>query len=128
MTGYVWSDTTPLRGDGWGLGAGATYFMNEYFGVGGRYFYFDNAFGSGEHDLSASAILRYPIPSLCIAPYVFGGGGLITNSNTKGTAHIGGGLDIRIVDCMGGFVDARYTWADKSGNYTSLNFGLRMSF
>jgi hypothetical protein len=118
-------------GDGYGGGVGFNYFLTEMFGVTARYFAFDNDApgGSVEHDISFSGVVRFPIESLCIAPYIMGGGGVITNGATKGTAHVGGGLDWRFAERLGLFADGRYTWLGSGKNdYASFNVGLRMKF
>ncbi|MEM8953548.1 MAG: outer membrane beta-barrel protein [Verrucomicrobiota bacterium] len=118
-------------GDGWGGGVGLNYFLTEMFGVSARYYAFDNDApgGSAEHDISFSAVVRFPIEELCIAPYLFGGGGLVTNSGTEGTGHLGGGIDWRFADNLGLFTDGRYTWAGGAkNNYASWNIGLRIKF
>ncbi len=130
LAGYAFEDGGAV-GDGWGGGVGFNYFLTEMFGAGLRYFAFDDDFsGSVHHDISASAILRYPIPSLCIAPYVLGGGGVLANGSNDGTAHIGGGLEMRCPDltCTGVFVDGRYNWGKDNRDYSSVNFGLRFRF
>ncbi len=130
FAGYTWGRNggsgAKSIGDGWGGGVGLNYFFTEALGISGRYFGFDNDIGSFQHDVSASLVLRCPMQDSCIAPYVFGGGGLITDTDTKGTGHLGGGIEFRLDEQWGLFVDGRYTWVEKTQNYTSANLGVRI--
>ncbi len=125
----TWGQDTE-RLDGWGGGIQATTFYNEIFGVGTRALWWDGELNV-QHDYSASAYLRYPVPDLCIAPYFYGGGGLRTNGSTFGTGHLGAGIDIRLsrMECVGIFIDYRHTWtAQNEENYNQLSVGLRLSY
>ena len=59
-------------------------------------------------------MFRLPIHSACIAPYAFGGGGVVTNGSTDGLWRAGAGIDIRMdaMGCVGLFVDGSYNWID----------------
>jgi hypothetical protein len=84
---------------------------------------------SAIHAFTASVVIRYPIQSACIAPYILAGGGVHADSETQGTAHLGAGIDIRLMkwSCAGFFADARYTWADDTDNYTIVRAGFRIN-
>ncbi len=112
--------------DAMGAGLSASYFFTQNLGLEA-----DATWGftdSTIHTVNASAVLRFPITSLCLAPYILAGGGLHTNGVTEGTAHLGAGIDVRLKDCFGVFADARYTWADEAGDYTVIRAGVRMNF
>ena len=109
-----------------GAGIAMNYFFTENIGVEGSYTLYNN--DSEVHQLSASLILRLPIKSLCLAPYLIGGGSLHTDGVTQGTFHAGGGLDYRFANCVGLFADAQYNWADKTVDYTTVRGGVRFGF
>ena len=109
-----------------GAGLSANYFFTQNLGVEA-----DATWGFADstiHTVNGSLVLRLPITSACLAPYALVGGGLHTNGVTEGTLHAGGGIDVRLKDCFGIFADARYTWADESGDYTVIRAGIRMNF
>ena len=83
---------------------------------------------SAVHQLSGSLILRFPIRSLCLAPYVFTGGSFHTDGVNQSTLHLGGGLDYRFANCVGVFADAQYNWAEDTSDYTTVRTGVRFGF
>ncbi len=110
----------------WGAGGGLNYFFTRWFGLGvdGTWLYgkpdnrrLDDDFDNNDHRkarsigaTSGSIILRYPIDSICLAPYLFVGGGAQWGAGCFGTAHWGGGVEYRIVpQKVGLFVDGRFT-------------------
>jgi Outer membrane protein beta-barrel domain len=121
-------DGDGILDDGLGGGLSLGYFVNENFGLEVDATWLDN--DSLIHNLTASAVFRFPIKPACIAPYVFAGGGLETDSVNQGVYHVGAGIDIRLGDgptCPGIFVDARYTFADKTQDYTIVRAGFRIN-
>ena len=112
--------------DAVGGGVAMNYFFTENLGVEGSYALYNTE--SEVHQLSASIILRLPIKSLCLAPYLIGGGSFHTDGVTQGTFHAGGGIDYRFANCVGLFADAQYNWADKTVDYTTVRGGLRVGF
>lgn len=118
------------HGDGFGGGLGVNYFFMKYVGVGVDGNIYDGD-ANGVWDFSARVIVRYPIEmgSFCIAPYAFGGGGLVTDGGTDGTLHAGGGLEWRATHTIGIFGEGRYTWADTSSNDNAqARVGVRFVF
>jgi hypothetical protein len=126
-------------------GAGAIFDSGSYDdslggGLGLGYFFCENAgieidatwlaTDSVLHNFSGSLVLRLPIKSACIAPYILGGGGLAVDGEKEGTAHIGGGIDVRFGDgplCPGFFADARYTWTEDENDFTLIRAGFRFN-
>lgn len=108
-------------------GVALTGFVNSYLGFSTSVYWWDDG-ESAVHSVVGSAILRYPIRSACIAPYVLGGVGGHFNSVNQATGHLGGGLEIALpnVSCLGIFADGAYYWADKTDNYTVARLGLRI--
>jgi hypothetical protein len=115
-------------GDGFGGGVGFNYFFSRYvgFGVDGNVF---DAGVNGLWSASGRVILRLPIDSLCLAPYIFGGGGVQANGETVGSFHAGGGLEWRATQTIGLFAEGRYTWtADSAEDNGQARLGVRFVF
>lgn len=112
--------------DSFGAGIAADYFFTPFVGVeaDATWAFADTTV----HAFTGSVVLRYPIVSACIAPYILGGGGFHTDGVKQGTFHAGGGLDVRLANCFGIFADARYTWAQDTDDYTIIRAGIRMNF
>jgi len=111
---------------GSGGGIGLNYFFAKYFGVGVEAFWTGS--GKGEHFPAAgNFFLRYPICSLNLAPYVMVGGGVSFDGNPKGYGNVGAGLEYRVTDNIGLFVDGRYFYGE-TGNLANVRSGLRFAF
>lgn len=112
--------------DSFGGGLALNYFFTENFGLEGSY----TAFGTDSvvHQVSGSIILRFPIKSICLAPYALAGGSLHSDGVNQGTWHVGAGLDYRFANCVGVFADAQYNWAEDTVDYTTVRGGLRVGF
>jgi hypothetical protein len=134
-----------IRDHGWGGGVGINYFFTRNIGIGvdGIWIYGkENAASSSNrdsdstvfHNVTGSLIFRFPIDELCLAPYVFVGGGYTVDGDDWASAHGGVGLEYRIVpNKIGIFVDARWTYfGDRYGRGDQNNFlgkaGLRFVF
>lgn len=115
--------------DGFGGGIGANYFFTRYLGVGVDGNVYDGG-ARGVWSGSASLIARYPIDlgHVCVAPYVFGGGGVRSDGHTLGTEHAGAGLEFRVTPRVGIFGDGRYTWAENRNDAITTRVGLRFAF
>ena len=111
---------------GFGGGLGLGHFFNEYLGARGRAYWFDG--GSAVHSINADIILRAPIQSLCIAPYIYGGVGGAFDSENQFTQHIGAGLEARLTGRLGVFADYSRTFADDHGDWDLYSLGLRFLF
>lgn len=109
-----------------GGGVSLLYSFTENFGIEASAAWLGS--DSTIHLFTANAVVRYPIKDLCLAPYLLAGGGVHTNSHTQGVFQAGGGIDWRFSDCVGVFVDAVYTWADETDDYTVVRGGVRMNF
>ena len=82
------------------------------------------------NSITGSVLLRYPIRSLCVAPYAVGGIGGHFNSQNQFTGHVGLGLEVRLPDisCIGLFAEGTYNWADKTEDYLVFRVGTRINF
>ncbi|MGB8170561.1 MAG: hypothetical protein WCF18_23865 [Chthoniobacteraceae bacterium] len=116
--------------DGFGGGVGINYFFTRYLGVGAD----TNVFGggaSGVWNFSGSLIARFPVElgGLCLAPYIFGGGGYENDHTSCGTAHAGGGLEFRVVpEKIGIYAEGRYTWVANTDDQAQARLGVRVVF
>ena len=113
------------------LGGGVLgeYFFNQYIGIQGSYGIY--ATSSEHHQFDGSLVLRYPITSLCIAPYVMAGGGYSTNSDSQGDIHVGGGIEARLesLNCLGIFADGAYHFSeDDDQDFTIVRLGVKLPF
>lgn len=124
--GIVFESGTTDDSLGGGLGIG--YFFTEYAGVEVDATWL--ATDSVLHNFGASLVLRYPIKSACLAPYLLAGGGYETDSVQQWTAHLGAGIDWRFGSgptCPGVFVDGRYTWTEEDINFTLIRAGFKFN-
>ena len=112
--------------DSLGGGIAMSYFFTEHVGLEGSYTAYST--DTVVHQISGSLILRLPIKSLCLAPYLLAGGSYHTNSVNQGTYHAGAGLDYRFANCFGIFADAQYNWAEDTVDYTTVRGGVRFGF
>ena len=117
-------------GDGFGGGIGINYFFMRNLGVGidGNVF---EANANGLWQTSASLIARFPVElgGLCLAPYIFGGGGYQVDGHGAGTFHGGAGLEFRIVpEKFGVYAEGRYTWVGGPDDYAQARVGVRFVF
>ena len=114
--------------DEFGGGLGINYYLTRYVGVMAdsyleewRWPYLANG----------SLVLRLPIDRVGLAPYVFGGGGRQWKWVPQWTAHVGGGLEIRLNPHTGIFADGRKVFVDHDKgvqDYALVRFGLRFGF
>jgi hypothetical protein len=114
--------------DALGGGLGIGYFFTEYAGVEADATWL--ATDSVLHNFSGSLVLRYPIKSACLAPYLIVGGGYETDSVQQWTAHAGGGIDWRFGSgptCPGLFADGRYTWTEEDMNFVLIRAGFKFN-
>jgi hypothetical protein len=113
--------------NGGGGGLLAEYFFCNYVGIQGSY-----AAVSPEgttHIFNGDIVLRFPIESLCIAPYIIAGGGGSSDGEKLGSWQAGGGLDVRFHGSpIGIFADGTYNWhSDENSDkdYTLVRIGLK---
>ena len=112
-----------------GGGVLGEYFVNENLGFQGSYGAY--ATNSAHHQMDGSIVLRAPIKSINIAPYVMLGGGIGTNAVTRGSFHVGGGIEARFPSLpnLGLFADANYYFASGNGNdFTIARLGVKVRF
>jgi hypothetical protein len=114
---------------GYGGGVLAEYFFCENFGIQGSYNIVDK--DNGLHIFNLDLVLRAPIQSICLAPYLLVGGGLHVDGSTFGTYQVGGGLEYKLKGSnIGIFADGTYNWhasGHSDENYTLVRLGLKFS-
>jgi hypothetical protein len=119
---------TDLRSGGaWGGGVGGNFFFTKLFGIGVDA-NMPNDGGNLINSVNGSLMLRLPIEPTGLAPYLFGGGGRTTDRIWDWTGHAGVGLEYRMNPLTGVFIDARYTWGDKSPDNALFRAGFRFVF
>lgn len=111
---------------GMGGGIGLTHFYTRAFGTSVRAYWWDTE--SVVHSATASAIVRYPMERLCIAPYVMGGVGGHFDSVNQISGHIGGGLEYRLTNRLGLIADYTYTITDETADWGVFSLGVRIKF
>jgi opacity protein-like surface antigen len=130
---YTSTTAANPHADGFGGGIEVNYFFMRYLGVGvdGNIYEGD---ANGVWDATGRLIARFPIDNgvggLCIAPYIFAGGGVLTDSILVGTWHVGGGLEYRATQQIGIFAEGRYTWGGEDGEFNAAQarVGVRFVF
>jgi len=146
--------------DGNGGGVGADFFFARYFGVGleGNWWNgansgiskeeHDNLLAKGKVDsqgrvianydkdvanqVTGNLILRYPMEfqSFGLAPYILGGGGVISDSKNSGFYDVGAGVEVRLTPHWGVFSDWRWNFVEGSNvnDVTTTRAGIRYVF
>jgi|GEM_PF-1323278 len=123
-----------------GGGVLGEYFFNDYVGLQGDYGVY--GYQSDRHQFDGNLIIRYPIRSCNIAPYIIGGGsfstggvsqsGFETGSQRLGDFQAGAGLEFRFANCnhIGIFADGTYHWdaSTSSRDYTLVRLGVKYTF
>jgi hypothetical protein len=123
-----------------GGGVLAEYFFNDYFGIQGDYGVY--AYHSERHQFDGNFILRYPIRSCNIAPYIIAGGsysnggaseaGFETGWQSLGAFQAGAGFELRFANCnhIGIFADGTYHWdaSHFSRDFTLVRLGVKYTF
>jgi hypothetical protein len=110
-----------------GVGAGVTYFITRYIGIGADG-YSENTSGPFIDNLSGNMYLRVPLGQSGFAPYAYGGGGYQFDSLKAGFIQAGAGIEFRFTPHIGLFTDARYVVPDKSKFFGVGRAGLRIAF
>lgn len=146
--------------DGSGGGVGVNFFFARYFGVGVEGNWWDGAnsgITEAQHDLlvekdrvdsrgrviadyhksvahqfTGNLLLRYPIEftSFGVAPYVLGGGGLISDGKNSGFYDVGAGVELRLTPHWGVFSDWRWNFVQGSdrNDVNTTRAGVRFVF
>jgi hypothetical protein len=116
-------------GDGFGGGVGVNYFFTRNFGIALSGNVYDGTHNGIWHT-DLDVVIRFPIENgICIAPYIQGGGGILTDGTTVGTWNAGAGLEWRATPTFGIFGEGRYIWGANGDTDTAqARVGLRFVF
>ena len=115
----------------WSATVGVNYFFNENWGLDFNTSY--RHLNNWDFDSSLNVVYRYPIESLRLAPYAFAGLGGIWGSNIEEYWQGGVGVDYRVGDRLGLFLEYTYRWVPPSGWMPEekdhlLSAGVRITF
>jgi hypothetical protein len=110
-----------------GLGGGGSFFFVRNLGIEGEV-YTQNTDGHFIDETSGNLVLRAPIGESGLAPYIFGGGGHLFDPVSTTLGQGGAGLEMRFCPYVGVFVDGRWVFTDRIGNYGMGRAGLRVAF
>ena len=111
-----------------GGGASLAYFFTEQIGIDISYAAFDTD-PDVLHLSTADLIYRLSIDdSNCLAPYLIGGGGVLSNGESRGLYRAGIGVEVRFENknCWGIFADGTYNWIEDSENGAVARVGVRI--
>ena len=143
------NDDCTCFGPGWAFGAfgGALFPSHNGNAVGGggvlgEYFFTENigfqgdygvyATHSQHHQFDGDLIVRFPIKTCCIAPYLMAGGGFSTNAQQQGDFNAGAGIEARFrsFHCMGVFIDGAYHFhgSNTDRDFTVARLGVKFPF
>lgn len=115
-----------------GGGVSLAYFFGHNLGLEGSYMVHGS--GTAEQVGTFNAVYRFPLGGECcstIAPYVFGGPGVVSAGDSEMLWNVGGGLDFRMEGwgCVGLFSDFSYNWVDEGQpDFTLIRAGFRFPF
>lgn len=113
-----------------GGGVMGEYFFTEMFGFQADYGVY--ATSSQHHQFDGDFILRFPIHSCCVAPYIMAGGGFSTNSSQEGDYNAGLGIEARFgaQKKTGVFLDAAYHFhgGNDDRDFTVARLGVKFAF
>jgi hypothetical protein len=122
---YATRDREGEKGDHWGGGAGLNWFLTDNIGVSVDSYLEELR---TPYRANASLVLRLPIETIGMAPYVFGGGGRQWEIVPQWTRHAGVGLDMRMNRYTGFFVDGRRVFPEETDDYTLVRAGFRLGW
>jgi opacity protein-like surface antigen len=108
-----------------GYGVGGGYYFTRHIGVGADLIVFEE---SDDTDLSGDLhlLLRAPIDSAALALYGLVGVGFMTGDSDEFAYHFGAGVDVRLLDHLSVFLEARHIEREDFAGLTALRFGIRI--
>lgn len=138
MDGNSPNHAGPIKDHAWGGGVGVNYFFTRWIGIGGDAYWVAGKHNTaGEvgayndqavfHNVDGSVIFRFPIDRLCLAPYVYAGGGAAFDGYNWGLGFAGVGVEYRVVpNKIGIFADTRWNYyGTRFGHDDQNNFAVR---
>jgi len=108
-----------------GVGVGVNHYFTPWLGVGA-----DTGVDKFDwpNHFNGSLQLRYPIEKWSLAPYFMTGFGRQFHDVSQWSFFFGGGVDYRLNQKTGLFVDVRQTMPDVSRDFMLWRFGARLRF
>ncbi len=111
-----------------GGGISGEYFFTENFGA--RLSYDAVATSGTLHIFNGDIILRAPIKSICIAPYVLVGGGFSVDGEKLGEYHAGAGLEVHLnsLHNVNLFGEGTYNWhssSNREADFSLVRLGIK---
>ena len=131
LSGY-WPESSLVKSEEVGGGIGISYFFGHNFGFEGSYALHGGT--QSEQVGKINAVYRLPLGGECcstIAPYFFGGPGVISSGPTEFMWNLGGGIDVRLESwgCIGLFADFSYNWVNQGlPDFTQWRAGFKVPF
>ena len=125
------------NGGGVGGNLGVNYFFTKFIGVGiddsiGGFWPSNKSGPEAVDSLQANLLLRYPISTWNLAPYLMVGGGASWGNASQGDGNVGGGVEYRVTPNIGLFADCRWLYGGSSSvgqlRYALPRVGLRFAF
>ena len=117
--------------DTFGGGFSFDYFFSRNIGVSASAAWADPGTDEVWHNYTIDLVLRAPIDSLNLAPYVLVGGGAILEDDSEILGRAGVGLDLRFSESFGIFGDWIYNFPGGSGDledYQMIRVGVKFGF
>lgn len=130
---YLKSDQEGVSKE-WGGGLGISHYFSKHFGIAGSAMWVEPDNSDVWHNYIADGVLRVPIESLRMAPYVLAGvGGIYGDSDLTFVGRAGAGIDFRISQGFGVFGDWIYHFPEGNTgiageNYATTRIGLKIVF
>lgn len=94
--------------DAFGAGVSMAYFFTDNFALEYSYSWVDSR--TDRHINALDLLYRFPLGNTCWAPYLMGGAGLNSDSDNVGVFRAGAGVEYRLANCVGLFVDYAHHW------------------
>lgn len=122
------------KDDTFGGGVNVDYFFTSVVGTQLSASWADPGTDEIWHNYTLDLVLRAPIESAYIAPYVLGGGGVILEDSSDFLGRVGVGLEFRPMANLGIFTDWIYSFPGGGGgendseDYQMIRAGIKFGF
>ena len=120
--------------DTWGGGVNFDYFFDPHVGIQLSGAWADPGTSEVWHNYTADLVLRAPIESMHLAPYIFVGGGAIVEDGAQILGRAGVGIEFRPSRNFGVFADWVYNFPGGGGghddieDYQMVRMGVKVGF
>ncbi len=123
-----------LADDTWGGGLNVDYFISPFVGFQASASWADPGTSEVWHNYVLDLVVRYPIESAYLAPYLFIGGGAILEDDANILGRAGVGIEFRPTASFGIFADWCYNFPGGGGgsddieDYQMIRAGIKFGF